>query len=251
MKFLFKNLFFVEQEAAKKPIKNTKKIFHKEQEMEIIFSKRKTIGISIFKNGIVKIRVPFGITDFKIKEVLLLKEDWIFKKMKYLKENQVIITNLKKENNLLFYFLGKEYKMEVIIQKKNKVELIEDFIIIYKKEHSLSEKILNDWLKKEAFIIFKERLEVNFTIFSQYYKYKFPNLKLRRMKARWGSMSNFGTMILNIKLAQTPLKCIDYVVMHELCHLKFKNHGRKFHELQKQFTPNYKEIKKELNLFVF
>jgi predicted metal-dependent hydrolase len=74
-------------------------------------------------------------------------------------------------------------------------------------------------------------------------------LKIRKMKARWGSISASGVMTLNLHLIRTPLDCIDYVIMHELCHLKHQNHGKNFHLLEETFTPNCKEINQKLKHF--
>ena len=62
-------------------------------------------------------------------------------------------------------------------------------------------------------------------------------------------MSNKGNMKLNSHLIHTPIECIDYVIMHELCHLKYQNHGKRFHQLQAKFNPNYKKTKKTLETF--
>lgn len=69
------------------------------------------------------------------------------------------------------------------------------------------------------------------------------------MKSRWGSMSNRSVMTLNSHLIHTPIECIDYVIMHELCHLRWKSHGKRFYQLQERITPNYKELKRKLESF--
>ena len=96
---------------------------------------------------------------------------------------------------------------------------------------------------------FASRLKINFEIFSKQYQFPFPTLQIKKMKSRWGSMSSRGNMVLNKNLIHTPIECIVYVIIHKLCHLKHKNHGKRFHKLQEKFTPNCKEIKKRLKEF--
>ena len=121
--------------------------------------------------------------------------------------------------------------------------------MLNKNSKSGVKNILNKWFLKQAEIVFAERLKFNFTIFSRWYQYQFPTLKLRKMKSRWGSMSNYGNMTLNTILIHTPIECIDYVIMHELCHLRYKNHGTRFYQLQSKVNPDFKELKTKLYHF--
>jgi predicted metal-dependent hydrolase len=116
----------------------------------------------------------------------------------------------------------------------------------YEKAHI----ILNKWIEAAALQYFQSRLTECFEIFRQKIQCQAPVLKMRKMKKRWGSMSAMRVMTLNLCLIFTDPQCIDYVIMHELCHIKHLNHGTQFHELQAYFTPNWKQIKKQLEEFV-
>jgi len=78
----------------------------------------------------------------------------------------------------------------------------------------------------------------------------FPEVKLRRMPARWGSYSRPGTILLNPELVKAPLYCIEYVIMHELCHLKHPNHGRGFYRLLTRCMPDWERRKGRLELAI-
>jgi predicted metal-dependent hydrolase len=75
-----------------------------------------------------------------------------------------------------------------------------------------------------------------------------PVLGIREMKRRWGSFLKENKIFLNPKLIKMPKECIDYVIVHELCHLKYKNHNTKFFELFHKKYPNWKKVKDKLEI---
>jgi predicted metal-dependent hydrolase len=76
----------------------------------------------------------------------------------------------------------------------------------------------------------------------------FPELWVRPMKNRWGSCTASGRILLNLKLIQVPKDLIDYVILHELCHLKEHNHSSRFYELLNRVLPAWREARRKLNL---
>lgn len=211
---------------------------------------RKSIGITVYPNCSVIIRTPKNTPQSKVDEILLSKQIWITQKIEHFQKNPPQkITPKQYIEGEDFYYLGQQYKLKVIAAKQNKIEIIEDQIVVHKSPRSSTKTIIIKWLFEQAQNMFLEKTKINFEIFSKFHKYHFPTLKLRQMKSRWGSMSNRGDMTLNIRLIHTPPFCIDYVIMHELCHLKHHNHSRKFYQLQLQLNPNWKHEKAILETF--
>ena len=215
----------------------------------IVSSKRKTVSVTIYPDARVVIRVPKRLPQEKINDIVKSKEDWIIKKIQYFKENQLQEIKQKEYvNGEVFYFLGKKYELKILDGKKNNVQIIDNTILVEVKQGSVK-NILLKWFAVQAQNVFNQRLYYCFELFSRKYSYQFPTLKIRKMKARWGSMSNKGGMVLNALLIHTPVECIDYVINHELCHLKHKNHSKEFYQTQETFMPNWKELKKKLESF--
>ena len=77
-----------------------------------------------------------------------------------------------------------------------------------------------------------------------------PRVSFRMMKRRWGSCGRDGRIVLNLRLAQLPDACVDYVILHELCHLRHHHHGRAFYQQLARVCPDWKERKKSLERFV-
>lgn len=229
---------------------NTENPFSIEKIEIIRSSNRRSIGISVYPDCSVKVRAPKRIAQYRIDEIVKSRIGWINKKIEYFVQNPPKRTQEKQYlDGESFYILGKEYKLRVIEAAKNKVEITDLEIIVFKNGRSQVKNILTKWLLNKAKDVFDAGLKAQFAIFVEHYKYNFPPLTIRKMKSRWGSMSSRGKMTLNSGLIHAPIECINYVIMHELCHLREQNHSYRFYKLQQQFTPNWKELKKELTTF--
>lgn len=105
--------------------------------------------------------------------------------------------------------------------------------------------IIEKWYKRQAQEIFSTILDNCWSLFEAWGYIK-PVFKVRKMRTRWGSMSSQGKMSLNLDLIKMPYKCIEYVIIHELCHLKHHNHGKGFYAALVKRLPDWKELKKIL-----
>ncbi len=214
-------------------------------DFEVVKSSRKTISIIINRDAKVVIRTPKRITDAKIHEIIALKKQWILKKIAQISESNAKPCQTNYQETGILYFLGRKYEIKFSQGSKNSVSFDGDFVCVESKKDD-GVAILEKWLKKQTFEIFTQRLAYNFEIFSQRLEYHFPILKIRKMKSRWGSLvsgRSIGVMTLNFNLIHKPVECLDYVIMHELCHLKHANHGADFYILQQSFVPNWRELK--------
>lgn len=214
-------------------------------DFEVVKSTRKTISISINRYAKVIIRTPKRITDAKIHEIIALKKQWILKKIAQISESNAKPCQTNYQETGILYFLGRKYEIKFSQGSTNCVSFDANFLCVQsKKDNDMA--ILEKWLKKQVVEVFTARLHANFEIFSQKFSYHFPVLKIRKMKSRWGSIisgRSIGVMTLNFNLIHKPIECIDYVIMHELCHLKYANHGADFYILQQSFVPNWRELK--------
>lgn len=213
-------------------------------------TQRRSIAIIVCPDLTIKILAPQKTTDERIKEILTKKQNWITKKLRNYRDAKTLITKLESiDDGQSIYYIGQKTILRIMNQNQNNIILDNNIMAIY-SSYNKALVLVNQWLKVNAAKVFTQRLETCFALFSKKFDYQLPQLKIRRMKCRWGSMSSSGIMVLNLCLICVPIECIDYVIMHELCHMKYQNHGIKFHRLQAYFTPNYKEIKKKLEEFI-
>ena len=106
---------------------------------------------------------------------------------------------------------------------------------------------LSRWYRAQAETVFNRFIDQHFPFFAER-GHSRPALRIRTMKSRWGSLSSRGFINLNAELIKTGLACIEYVVVHELCHLEHMNHGPGFRRLLSQRLPDWERRKRELNL---
>ncbi len=147
---------------------------------------------------------------------------------------------IKKKNNSGFFYLGKQY---VVIYCNDKgITFSDDKVYI---NHDFD---IDAWYKKQAKVLFQERLDYNYEKFTKDIPY--PRLRIRKMTSRWG-VCNVSTHVitLNLELIKRDVNYLDYVIIHELSHLIHGNHSNRFWKLVEDNMPNYKKYRKEMKEF--
>lgn len=212
-------------------------------------SNRKTIGIMIDKNGLVKVASPLRVSQDYINQLIQQKSSWIQKKLTEL-ENRSTNTNCPRtfEDGEKFLYLGKVFELKIhrsSINKKANVKIQDKFIVIEVPVYFNSEKI-KEILKKWYIKQFKQIIAERINYYSQMIGVFPNNVTIREQKTRWGSCSNRGNINLNWKLIMASLEIVDYVVIHELCHMKVMNHSKEFWKIVEVYSPHYKSYREWL-----
>jgi predicted metal-dependent hydrolase len=215
----------------------------------IIRQKRKTLAIHLLSSGEIIVKAPIKISDLEIENFIKRKHSWIDKHLNYFKQFKKIKFCDYSSGSQIFY-MGQEYK--IIVEKTQEIReyvvLNEDKLIIFSMFPSQTKRtknIFKNWIGVEREKEFRRSLE---RCIEKFPNVPMPQLKIRKLRRRWGSFSNTNIMTLNQNLIATSKNCIDYVVCHELCHFYHKNHSSKFYDLLEIKLPNWKELKRELEL---
>jgi predicted metal-dependent hydrolase len=236
-------------------------------EYQLIRSKRrKTLSLQV-RHGHVTVRAPHYVSSAFIDSFIQEKSAWLRTKLTEQQE-EPDFCDFNQGSHLLF--LGEQLKLNIFSAKKStvfidsplvsEVELFSDDklslrqlnVVISDKVSARFEsplakakrvkKLLETYFKQQAEQLFTERLEVLSTQTSLV-----PTKTIvRQYSARWGSCNNRGEVSFNYLLIMTPIFVIDYVIVHELCHLKHLNHSKCFWKLVEQYCPNYQIAKKWL-----
>lgn len=169
-----------------------------------------------------------------IQNLLNEKESWIRKQL--LKLQEIKINRINLEDEVLLF--GEVYSVDVAEAETLRVYL--EKLRVANRQNIL--KSYDKFYKEYAEKYLTPRLEY----FSQVMGLKFAEIKFRKMKSRWGSCSSRGVITLNTELIKVKKELIDYVLVHELAHLKHMNHSKRFHALVEVYLPNSKTLRKEL-----
>ena len=212
---------------------------------KIIRSDRKTLSISVNKNGEVVVKSPKFLPESEIYRFIEEKQDWILSKLKKVDSlNQEFSEIIKYQKMLLF---GKKYSVFRSNSVK-KISFVEDkFLINANIEDAAILKKIKNWYKLTAKKYVLERL----VFIANKISYKFTQAKISDTRGRWGACTSDRTIFLNWRLIMLPEYLIDYVIVHELCHTIEMNHSSKFWQLVEIILPRYKELRRILKNYSF
>ncbi|WP_252217378.1 SprT family zinc-dependent metalloprotease [Clostridium sp. VAP41] len=221
-------------------------------EFQIIRRKRKSICIKIDINGEVQVVAPMRTSKEHILNFFNSKHDWIVEKRRELKS--VLNKKVKREfiNDGTFMYLGKEYPIRLILNdkvKKISIDFIDeslnsnidsDFRFIIKTntyENEKLKKALERWYRGKTLDIVKKRVKV----YEWGFKDKIIKITVKEQKRRYASINIKNEVYFNWRISMAPIEVIDYIVVHEMCHMDFRNHSKQFWNRVEEVMPNYKK----------
>lgn len=219
---------------------------------EIVFNlkraNRKTLAIEVHPDLTVWAIAPDTSNLSEIQEKILKRGAWIVKQQRYFDQFLPRTPERLYVSGETHLYLGRRYVLRVKEEKTTSVKLKNGELIVAVKNKNCPESIkrlLTKWYYDHAMKKFESILQEKFGIF-QAYAIAYPALIIRRMNKRWGSCHSNGTIILNPELIKAPTRCIEYVIVHELCHLIHPSHNQKFYDLQAAKMPDWKKWKDKL-----
>lgn len=220
-------------------------------EYKIIKKKKKTITIRITREGEVVVTSPVYADDRYIFNLVENKGEWIVKKLKEIQRVKKEAGRVEYKNGSEIEYLGTKLILYISEDNVDKFKIYKQDNKLYVKlpklqESPYTEEILRgeikNWLKEQAKVVLKQRVE----FFSKEYNLVPNRVVVKEQKTIWGSCSSKGNINLNWRLIMVPLDVLDYVVVHELCHLKHPNHSSRFWSLVKEIMSDYEEKRKWL-----
>lgn len=208
---------------------------------------RKTLSLTVLPDLSIVVRCPLKAKQERIEAFLKRKWLWLEEQIKYFKKYQSKKSSKEYVSGESFLYLGRQYKLNVKAASINSVSLSKGVIVCNTtdsvKNNVSTKSQINKWYLEKAKLIFAERYDEVFKKFSYNDK---PKLFIKKMDKRWGSFIRGKSIILNPLLIQTSKDCIDYVITHELCHIKYRNHTKIFYKLLRVKCPKWEVIKDTL-----
>lgn len=211
------------------------------------FSKRKTLGISVTPDMDVVVKAPEGTPLNRIEEKVEKRASWIIKQQAFFLCFHPKAPAKQYRGGESHLYLGRQYLLRVAVAKKNEVRFTGREIKVSHTPKSTVKSVLHEWYRHRAKDKFAEIAEPWIQRFEQY-NVRPEGIFVQEMPTRWGSCTAKGKIILNPELIKVPKVCIEYVIIHELCHLIHKHHTPKFFQLQTSLMPDWQRWKNKLEI---
>lgn len=210
---------------------------------EVVRTKRKKTAAIKIDAGKVIVMVPKFATTPQVEELVSKKTRWIRDK---LLRQQDYHTPKPKEyvSGEYFTYLGKDYRLDVISGSAGKVTLLNDKFVVHappsvKKRDRYIHNALTKWYRKQAYDELRGRVDHH----AKTVGIAPASVSIRSFKSRWGSCSAQGHIQFNWKIIIAPIRIVDYVVVHELCHLIEHNHSPRYWKCVERVFPDYRDCK--------
>ncbi|MFH1160573.1 MAG: SprT family zinc-dependent metalloprotease [bacterium] len=212
----------------------------------LTFSDRKSLGITITPDMEVLVKAPMDASIERIREKVRKKAPWIIKQQSYFLSFHPRTPEKKYMSGETHLYLGRQYRLKVTEAKSNSVHFRGRHFEVHAKKKSNARSLLRQWYRERAKMKFAEIAEPWILRFEKY-NIKPEAIYLQEMPTRWGSCTPKRKIILNPELIKAPKPCIEYVVIHELCHLIHPNHTNAFIQLQEKVMPDWQKWKMKLD----
>ena len=212
-------------------------------------SKYHKIRIQVHADKRVVVQAPVNSEHDDIVDAVKKRSHWIHKQLATFSDYHAQLLPRHYVSGESHFYLGRRHMLKVQLSTDNQkdVKLFRGVLKVSTpiKTSDKVKSLLINWYKKRAKIVFERRIEKLLTR-TPWIK-KAPQIKLRLMLTRWGSCSPAGVIVLNPHLVKAPTACIDYVLLHELCHITEHNHSEHFYKLLNKTMPDWQRIKTSLD----
>jgi len=220
---------------------------------EIVYSKkRRKAAIVVCPDLKVEFRAPHGLSREAIREMVQKKAGWVWEKLYWFEANRLPNQEKRYIDGEMYLYLGREYPLKILhVGGVNKsLASFSGAELTVLIPEAVSEELKPTLVKKAVWDFYRDCAESDvdrlLKVYSEKLKISLPVFKVKHQKRRWGSCSADNVLRINFQLMMAPPKQLEYVVVHELCHVKEKNHSARFWKLVGELMPGYEVHRKNL-----
>lgn len=189
------------------------------------------------------------VPDAELVQAAKKRGRWIYEQLRTFRAQLEHVKPREYVSGESHYYLGRQYLLKVNVEPSavQSVKLFRGKLEVSVRERNVEriKLLLEGWYKEKAKEVFKSRLDAIMT--QAIWIEEAPELRILTMQTQWGSCSPNGRITLNPLLVKAPRECIDYVILHELCHLVEHNHSERFYRLLSQVMPKWEKTKSKLD----
>jgi predicted metal-dependent hydrolase len=216
---------------------------------ELYRSDRQTLEISVHPDGNVAVTAPHDTSLLKIEEKIRKRAIWIDRRIQEFEQLPPPLAPRQWISGETHRYLGRQYRLKVEIGEIPSVKLKGAFFHVHVSDRTDTESIcqmMEAWYRQRSRPFFEQRLSLCLRSSKPFLDLEKVDMVIRKMQTRWGSCTPSGRIVLNSDLIKAPTPCIDYIIMHELCHLQVMNHSPKFWQLLAKCMPDWEKRQQTL-----
>jgi predicted metal-dependent hydrolase len=214
------------------------------------YSPRKTLAIEVHPDRSIIVKAPVDATIESIESKVIHRAAWIAKQQRGFDRYAPPLPAAECISGEGYRYLGRQYRLKLIESAIDRVRLWQgrlEVCVSTPRDRERVETIVTQWFRDRAIFIFSQRYHYCTKLVIPYQIKPDRGFELRTMSKRWGSCTPTSRIFLNPLLISAPKDCIDYVIIHELCHLRFPNHSTSFYQLLASILPDYRYRKDYLD----
>jgi predicted metal-dependent hydrolase len=212
---------------------------------------RRSLAIEVHPDLSIIVKAPAGTTIESIESKVIHRAAWIARQQHNFDRYALPLPAPECVSGEGYRYLGRQYRLKLIESSRDKIRLWQGRLEVNTPTPFYREQVersISNWFRDRAMTVFDERYQCCTRLVAPYgIQQPSSGFELRTMSKRWGSCTPAGRIFLNPLSISAPKDCIDYVIIHELCHLRFPNHSTSFYNLLASILPDWRERKERLN----
>ncbi len=212
-------------------------------------SQRRTLEIAVHPDLRVEVTAPADTAEERIDALVRRRALWIERQLDRFEDLRPLPVPRRYVAGETHRYLGRQYRLRVVRGAAESVRLKDGFLRVTTASQASPQRVralVDRWYAVRAHVVLAERL-VECVARARQARLPLPSLIVRKMVRRWGSCTASGRVILNVELVKVPTSCIDYVIMHEICHLRAMHHGPEFWWLLGSVMPDWESRRRRLD----
>lgn len=219
----------------------------------IEYRERKTLAITVHPDQRLEVVAPRGCELDRVLRRIEKRQAWILKQWRYFeqfKPEQPAPGYVSGETCL---YLGRQYRLKIHEDAVETVKLVGRYLHVWvrdKGDRDRKERLVEEWYRGHAEALFRSRVTMWLEKSPSLRLEEPPRVTLRKMPNRWGSCTKAGSVLLNPELVKAPIHCVDYVIVHELCHRLIHDHSPAYYRLLTRCLPDWEKRKARLESFL-
>jgi predicted metal-dependent hydrolase len=216
---------------------------------ELRYARRKTMAIDVHPDLSVVVTAPTNADDGVIEQKMHKRAAWIIQQQRFFENYLPPIPPRRYVSGESHRYLGRQYRLRVHAGAEDSIKMARGQLNVFLADLSKNDRVKTlvvGWFRQRADIVFRELFDETAAKATRH-GISANSFEIRRMKNRWGSCTQEGRILLNPDLIIAPKLCIEYVIVHELCHLNEHNHGPAFYGLLKAMMPDWEQRRERLN----